>query len=153
MRGVAFANRACEYGSTFRSYLDTANDTLLCVVQIETEASVKNVRDIAAVEGVDVLFIGPSDLSQGMGIFGEFRHPTFVDAVARTSRAAAEFGKIAGILLPKPEDFAFFHEFGFRFLASGADGVLLNNAARSLVKTLRASLESARSAGPAGLQL
>jgi 4-hydroxy-2-oxoheptanedioate aldolase len=153
VRGVAFANRACEYGSTFRSYLDTANDTLLCVVQIETEASVKNVRDIAAVEGVDVLFIGPSDLSQGMGIFGEFRHPTFVDAVARTSRAAAEFGKIAGILLPKPEDFAFFHEFGFRFLASGADGVLLNNAARSLVKTLRASLESAKPAGPAGLQL
>jgi 4-hydroxy-2-oxoheptanedioate aldolase len=143
VRGVAMANRACEFGSTFRSYLQTANDTLLCIVQIETEASVKNVEEIAAVDGVDVLFIGPSDLTQALGILGEFRHPTFVDAVERTSRAAAKFGKTAGILLPKPEDFAFFHEFGFRFLGSGSDGVLLNNAARSLVKTLHASLEHA----------
>jgi 4-hydroxy-2-oxoheptanedioate aldolase len=140
VRGVALANRACEFGSTFLSYLQTANDALLCVVQIETPTSVKNVEEIAAVDGVDVLFIGPSDLSQSLGILGQFRHPTFVDAVERTSRAAARFGKTAGILLPKPEDFAFFHEAGFRFLGSGADGVLLNQAARSLVKTLHASL-------------
>ncbi len=148
VRGVAFANRACEFGSNFRSYMQTAHDALLCVVQIETEAAVKNVEEIAAVDGVDVLFIGPSDLSQSMGILGEFRHPTFIDAIERTSRAAGKFGKTAGILLPKPEDFAFFHEFGFRFLGSGADGVLLNNAARSLVRTLHASLERAQA--PAG---
>jgi 4-hydroxy-2-oxoheptanedioate aldolase len=140
VRGVAQANRACEFGSTFRTYLQTANETLLCVVQIETEAAVENVEAIAAVEGVDALFIGPSDLSQSMGIFGEFRHPRFVDAVEKTGRAAAQSGKAAGILLPKPEDFAFFHEFGFRFLASGADGSLLNNAARSLVRSLHAQL-------------
>ena len=148
VRGVAMANRACEFGSTFRDYLKIANEALLTIVQIETEASVKNVEEIAAVDGVDVLFIGPSDLTQGLGILGEFRHPTFVNAVERTSRAAAKFGKAAGILLPKPEDFAFFHEYGFRFLASGADGVLLNNAARSLVKMLHASLE--REQAPAG---
>jgi 2-keto-3-deoxy-L-rhamnonate aldolase RhmA len=148
VRGVASANRACEFGSNFLPYLQTANDTLLCVVQIETQASVKNVEEIAAVDGVDVLFIGPADLSQGLGILGEFRHPTFVDAIERTARAAAKFGKTSGILLPKPEDFAFFHEFGYRFLGSGADGILLNNAARSLVKTLHASLE--RGQAPAG---
>jgi 4-hydroxy-2-oxoheptanedioate aldolase len=146
VRGVALANRACEFGSTFHEYLRTANDNLLCVVQIETPASVKNVEQIAAVDGVDVLFIGPSDLSQSLGILGEFRHPTFVDAIERTSRAAARFGKTAGILLPKPDDFAFFHDCGFRFLGSGADGVLLNQAARSLVKTLHDTLATRTSA-------
>lgn len=140
IRGVAFANRACEFGSTFRSYLDASKDSLLSIVQIETEIAVENAEAIAAVDGVDVLFIGPSDLSQSMGILGEFQHPRFVDAVEKTKRAAAKSGKTTGILLPKPDDFAFFHKQGFRFLASGNDGVLLNNASRSLVKTLRESL-------------
>jgi 4-hydroxy-2-oxoheptanedioate aldolase len=141
VRGVALANRACEFGSAFRPYMQTAGDSLLCVVQIETESSLRNVDDIAAVEGVDVLFIGPSDLSQSLGIFGEFSHPRYVNAVNRIAAAAREHRKALGILLPKPEDFEFYHELGFRFIASGADGVLLNNAARSLVRTLHSSLE------------
>lgn len=145
VRGVAFANRACEFGTTFRQYIEASKDSLLCVVQIETEAAVENAEAIAAVDGVDVLFIGPSDLSQSMGILGEFQHPRFVEAVEKTRRAAAKSGKATGILLPKPEDFAFFYSQGFRFLASGNDGVLLNNAARGLVRTLRESLQKAQS--------
>jgi 4-hydroxy-2-oxoheptanedioate aldolase len=141
VRGVAIANRACGFGSSFRPYMETSSDSLLCVVQIETESSVKNVREIAAVEGVDVLFIGPSDLSQSLGVFGEFTHPRFVDAVNRIADAAHEHRKALGILLPTPDDFDFYHDLGFRFIASGADGPLLNNAARSLVRTLHTSLE------------
>lgn len=141
VRGVALANRACEFGSAFRSYMQTSAESLLCVVQIETESSLENVGDIAAVKGVDVLFIGPSDLSQSLGIFGEFSHPRFTDAVKRISAAAHEHGKALGILLPKPDDFEFYHELGFRFIASGADGPLLNNAARNLVRTLHSALD------------
>jgi len=141
VRGVALANRACEYGSTFRQYVQTAADSLLCIVQIETEDSVEHVEEIAAVHGVDVLFIGPSDLSQSLGILGEFFHPRFTSAVERIARAARANRKAIGILLPKPEDLELYHELGFRFLASGADGVLLNNAARNLVRTLHANLD------------
>jgi 4-hydroxy-2-oxoheptanedioate aldolase len=108
-------------------------------VQIETELAVQNVEEIAAVEGADVLFIGPSDLSQSLGIFGQFDHPRFIDAIQRTADAAARHNKATGILLPKPDDFAHYHGLGFRFIASGNDGVLLSNAARNLVKTLQAA--------------
>ena len=142
VRGVALANRACEYGSAARAYMQASSDSLLCVAQIETVSSLENVEEIAAVEGVDVLFIGPSDLSQSLGIFGEFTHPRFTSAVKRIAAAARQHRKAIGILLPKPDDFDLYYELGFRFIASGADGVLLNNAARNLVRTLHASLET-----------
>lgn len=137
VRGVAFSNRACEFGSAFQSYMQASLESLLCIVQIETRESVANVEAIAEVDGVDVLFIGPSDLSQSFGVLGKFDHPDFRAAIERTVKAARCTGKHLGILLPKPEDFPHYRELGFRFLASGSDGVLLNNSARALVKSLR----------------
>lgn len=137
VRGVAFSNRACAFGSNFRPYMEASLDSLLSIVQIETPAAVANVEAIAAVDGVDVLFIGPSDLSHSLGILGQFEHPRYQEAVDKTAQAAARQGKATGILLPKPDDLGFYRERGFIFLASGSDGVLLNNAARALVARLR----------------
>jgi 4-hydroxy-2-oxoheptanedioate aldolase len=136
-RGVAFANRACSYGSGFREYLAAANSSIAGVLQIESETAVANAGEIAAVDGVDVLFVGPSDLSHSMGILGDFGNPRFVAAIDAVGEAAHKHGKAAGILLPKPDDCAWYLERGYRFLASGNDGVLLNNAARNLLHTLR----------------
>jgi 4-hydroxy-2-oxoheptanedioate aldolase len=113
--------------------------SLLCIVQIETPEAVANVDAIAAVDGVDVLFIGPSDLSHSLGILGQFDHPLYVEAVDKTGQAGARHGKATGILLPKPDDLGFYRQRGFTFLASGSDGVLLNNAARALVTKLKGS--------------
>ena len=140
VRGVAFSNRACEYGSNFRPYLEASAGALLTVVQIETRAAVENVFEIAAVPGVDVLFIGPSDLSHSYGILGQFDHPQFAAAVERTAAAAKAHGKALGILLPQPGDLDRYRSLGFRFIASGSDAVLLNNAARALVQSLREKL-------------
>lgn len=140
VRGVAFSNRACEYGSNFRPYLEASSTALLNILQIETRAAVENVDAIAAVEGVDVLFIGPSDLSHSYGILGQFDHPDFVAAIERTVAAAKAHGKALGILLPKPGDLERYRDLGFRFIASGSDAVLLNNAARALVAGLRERL-------------
>jgi 4-hydroxy-2-oxoheptanedioate aldolase len=136
VRGVAFANRACGFGSRMKEYMSAANTSLVGVLQIETETAVANAADIAAIDGVDVLFVGPSDLSHGMGILGQFDNPRFAGAVRGVAAAAAKHGKAAGILLPKPDDFTYYHDLGYRFLASGSDGVLLGNAARSLLNTL-----------------
>lgn len=137
VRGVAFSNRACEYGSNFRPYLEASDQALLTIVQIETQAAVDNVDAIAATPGVDVLFIGPSDLSHSYGVLGQFDHPDFLRAIDRTVAAAKRYRKSLGILLPKPGDFAHYHDLGFRFIASGSDAVLLNNTARALVNSLR----------------
>lgn len=137
VRGVAFSNRACAFGSNFMPYLEASLDALLCVVQIETPDAVANVDSIAAVDGVDVLFIGPSDLSHSLGILGQFDHPRYREAVDRTAEAGARHGKATGILLPKADDLSFYRSRGFTFLASGSDGVLLNNAARALVAKLK----------------
>ncbi|MCC6363331.1 MAG: 2-dehydro-3-deoxyglucarate aldolase [Bryobacterales bacterium] len=137
VRGVAFSNRACEYGSNFRPYLEESATALLTIVQIETRLAVENVDAIAGEPGVDVLFIGPSDLSHSYGVLGEFNHPDFLRAIDRTIAAAKRNRKSLGILLPKPGDFAHYHDLGFRFIASGSDAVLLNNTARALTKSIR----------------
>jgi 2-keto-3-deoxy-L-rhamnonate aldolase RhmA len=110
---------------------------LLTIVQIESPLAVENAGAIAAIDGVDVLFVGPTDLSWSMEILGQFDAPQFVQAIERTAEAAAKHGKHAGLLLPAPADFGRYYKAGYRFIASGSDAVLLNNAARSLVTTLR----------------
>jgi 4-hydroxy-2-oxoheptanedioate aldolase len=81
VRGITQMNRACEFGKTFNDYFKIAGQQLLGIVQIESTTAVRNVEDIAAVEGVDVLFVGPTDLSHSMGIIGQVEDPQFVDAL------------------------------------------------------------------------
>ncbi|MCC6293278.1 MAG: 2-dehydro-3-deoxyglucarate aldolase [Bryobacterales bacterium] len=135
MRGVASSTRACEYGANFQPYL-AGSKNLLSMIQIESEAAVACVEEIAAVPGADVLFLGPWDLSFGMGIMGEFDHPRFVAAVERTAAAASAHGKVAGILLPANKSVAHYHAIGYRFILSGADAIMLQQAARGAAKSL-----------------
>ena len=136
VRGVAFSNRACAFGSNLRPYLEGSSQ-LITVVQIESPEAVKNADAIAACDGVDVLFIGPSDLSYSMGMFAQFTNPEFEAAIRQTAAAAAAHGRKCGILLPSPADFAKYRDAGYTFIASGNDAVLLNNAARALTQSLR----------------
>lgn len=139
IRGVAAMNRACDFGVSFRDYFETHQEKLLSVLQIETAEAVRNVEEIAAVDGADVLFIGPLDLSTSLGILGQFDHPDFLAALRKTAAAASDHGTSLGILMPSPDDFDHYHDLGFRFLASGSDGAMLNNAARGLAQQLRES--------------
>jgi 4-hydroxy-2-oxoheptanedioate aldolase len=137
LRGVARMNRACGFGTDFDRYFASADSSLLGVLQIETKMSLDHIESIAAVDGVDVLFIGPVDLSRDLGIFGQFDHPLFVNAVHATAEAARRAGKQAGIILDGPADFNKYWSLGYRFLASSSDGSLLNSAARKLAESLK----------------
>lgn len=134
VRGVALMNRACEFGARGREYIANANGLLLGVVQIESGMAVETADEIAATDGVDVLFVGPWDLSHALGIFGDFKHAKFQDAIRRTASAAMRQKKASGILLQKPEDMALYHDLGYRFFACNSDGGLLNAAARGLMQ-------------------
>lgn len=136
VRGVASSNRACAYGANFRPYLAASRD-LFTIIQIESASALEHVESIAAVDGVDMLFLGPWDLSFAMGILGEFDRPEFAEALQRTAKAASKHGKHSGILLPAGYTVAACHSLGYRLIVAGADVMLLDQAARALVQSLR----------------
>jgi 4-hydroxy-2-oxoheptanedioate aldolase len=139
-RGVATYNRMCRFGLD-RGAVDRVDAEVLGIVQIETRAAVESVDAIAALDGVDVLFVGPQDLSYALGVPGDRTAPVFVAALDRVLRAARAAGKAAGLLVPDGESAARLAGEGWQFLAIGSDGALLAAA-------VTGQLRAARRAGP-----
>ncbi len=135
-RGVAKMVRATQFGLNFNTYYDESRDNILGIVQIETLEALENLDKIAAVEGVDVLFIGPADLSMAMGIFGQFDHPTFIEALNKIVEAAQKTNKAIGILIFNPNDYDKYHNMGIRFIACGSDATFVAEGARLMAKKL-----------------
>ncbi len=122
LRGVASSPRATGYGDNFENYYATANSSLITVVQIETREAVTNIEEIASVDGVDVLFVGPLDLSISLEMPDRFTDSEFLAVLSKVSQVAKSSGKAAGILLPDPSLTELVHRLGYTFVAAGADG-------------------------------
>ncbi len=133
VRGAARFTRAAGFSQEFDRYFAEANANLLTIVQIETPQAVAQVEEIAAVEGVDVLFVGPLDLSLGLGIPQQYTHPDFRAALHRVSEAARGANKAAGILLGSADQIAPTVADGFTFLAVGSDGGMVAAGMKSLL--------------------
>jgi 2-keto-3-deoxy-L-rhamnonate aldolase RhmA len=101
---------------------------------------VANAAEIAAIDGVDVLFVGPADLSHAMGIPGEITNPAFIAALEAVAAACRDHGKAAGILLRGAADVPRHVDMGYRFLGIGSDGGWVREGARATVSAARASL-------------
>jgi 2-keto-3-deoxy-L-rhamnonate aldolase RhmA len=125
VRGVASSPRATGFGTNFDDYFAAANRNLLTVTQIETARAVQNAKQIAAVDGVDVLFVGPMDLSLSVGMPGRFEDPDYRAILAKVASIARDGGKAAGILLPSVQLLEMVYEMGYRFVAAGSDGGLV----------------------------
>ena len=131
-RGAAQVIRATDYGRDWKNYLNEANDKSLVVVQIETPTAVAQADEMAAVPGVDVLFVGPMDLSVNLGHPGDFSLPGFVHCLKEVVSACASQGKTAGIL-SRPELLDQHRSLGFRFLALGSDsGAVIQGMLQSI---------------------
>ncbi|NOD90118.1 MULTISPECIES: HpcH/HpaI aldolase/citrate lyase family protein [unclassified Ruegeria] len=132
IRGVgAMASRATMYGSV-SDYIQTADQEICLLLQVETRAGLAALDDILQVDGVDGVFIGPADLSTDMGYQGNSAAPemrkVISDALARIKAA----GKAPGILATNDEARQAYKDMGAQFLAVGIDVMLLAQAARSL---------------------
>src|SRR5699024_2779308 len=114
-----------------------SNDEVLGIVQIETADALAEVDDIAALDAVDVLFVGPLDLSYALGVPLDFDAPVFRDALEAVVAAARKHGKSAGILSPDAQAAATRAAQGCAFLPVGSDSTLLAEAATTVVSTLR----------------
>lgn len=127
VRGVG-PLRAANYGQTFDEYVSTANENVLVIAQIETEAGVENAEDIAAVDGIDALFIGPGDLSVSLGTFDTEDPDRFEDAIARIVDAAHAENKNVGTVVGSPDEIDEWLDRGVDFLSAGSDVAYLNYA-------------------------
>jgi len=142
IRGVAKLTRATAFGAGFDEYFAHAHEWLLTVPQIETPEGVANANAIAAIDGVDVLFVGPMDLTTSLGIPGDYEHPRSIEALTHVAAAARKAGKAAGILLQNPAHVAMCRELGFSFIALGSDGGAVANGLRQSLAALRAAAPS-----------
>jgi 2-keto-3-deoxy-L-rhamnonate aldolase RhmA len=131
VRGLALLTRGARLGAVPHADVHTLNEDVLGIIQVESGRAVENAREMAAIDGVDVLFVGPTDLSHSLGIPGQFDNPTFLAAIRTVSEAAASEGKAAGILLRVPSDASRYLEQGYRFLGIGSDAAFVTDAARA----------------------
>jgi 4-hydroxy-2-oxoheptanedioate aldolase len=136
-RGVARYNRSWHWGLGARDP-DQVDAEVVCVIQIETVRALESVREIAAIDGVDVLFVGPADLGHALGLHCPPDDPRLLDRVATVADAAREFGKAAGMLVGTPEQVLAYRDLGFTFLGCSSDSGLLALGARQLAGRLLA---------------
>ena len=114
-----------------------AAERTVVIAQIETMEGLRDVEAIAATPGIDVVWLGHFDLSNFMGIPGQFQHPDFLAAVHRTVAAARTHGKVAGFMASDETWAREYWDHGFRMLAYGLDHLLFQAALRSGLETLR----------------
>ena len=137
IRGVGSSLARASRFSAIPDYLTTANDQICLILQIESVEGLANLDAILAVEGVDALFIGPSDLAADMGYLGQPNHPevkaAVLDALARI-RAA---GKSAGVLSTEPDYIGDCKAAGANFVGVGIDVTILASALRGLAQQYR----------------
>jgi 4-hydroxy-2-oxoheptanedioate aldolase len=133
IRGVAVASRASRYGRV-TDYLKNANREICLLVQVETRTAMDQLEAIATVEGVDGVFIGPSDLSASLGHIGNPAHPDVQKALETCVRRLKAVSKPAGILSGNEEEVRRYIGWGYTFVAVGSDVGLLSRGADALAK-------------------
>jgi 4-hydroxy-2-oxoheptanedioate aldolase len=135
IRGLTRAGRASNYGHNFDEYFNKANENILKIVQIETVKAVENIEEIAAVEGVDMLFVGPADLSLNLGITGQINDPGFREAISKIVAAGKKHNKHLGILVGSPEHLEQAVADGFNFIAKNVDIRILSKGFKAASKS------------------
>lgn len=137
VRGVGSALARSSRWNSVPGYLKKASETISLTVQIESEEAVDNAAEIAAVGGVDAVFVGPSDLAASMGLLGEQNNPKVTEAVRHTFEAVRAAGKPVGVNAFNLEAAREYLDAGASFTLVGADVQLLAGAARSALDTVK----------------
>lgn len=130
IRGAAAA-AASRYGTVLASYLRTANTETLVGVQIETKEALDRVEGIAQVDGVDLLFVGPTDLTLNLGLLDDRTNPRVREAMRRVVDTCDRHGKVPGTLAVDLEEKRTAVELGFRFISLASDVRFLLQGAKS----------------------
>jgi 2-keto-3-deoxy-L-rhamnonate aldolase RhmA len=135
VRGVA-ATKASEYGLSLGKYIRSANDETTVIAQIETPQAVDNIAKIVAVDGVDIAFVGPSDLTMTLGLLDDRTNPKVVEAMMKVVKACDDAGKVAGVMATTLDEAKLAVQRGFRFIALASDMKYMTLGARSFLEAV-----------------
>jgi 2-keto-3-deoxy-L-rhamnonate aldolase RhmA len=139
-RGIGFNLAHDEYGSgSVLAKMSEANARTLVIAQVETVRGMENVDEIAAVPGIDVVWVGHFDLSDSMGIAGQFDHPDFVSAIEKLVKACQRHGKAPGVIATDPATARVWLDRGFRCFGFGTDISLMQSALVAGLSGLRSN--------------
>jgi 2-dehydro-3-deoxyglucarate aldolase/4-hydroxy-2-oxoheptanedioate aldolase len=133
-------SRAHKYGMAFQEYVETANDELVIVLQVEHVEGVRNIASIARVPGIDAILIGPFDLSGSLGVLGQIAHPRVREAIEEVKRHCKEAGVPMGIFAVDVEFAKNSIGEGFSLIALGLDVFYLWQSAQAALESLVGSL-------------
>jgi 2-keto-3-deoxy-L-rhamnonate aldolase RhmA len=141
VRGVAGTHRASRFG-TIADYVVNAAQEVCVIVQIETPSALSQLEAIAAVPGVDSIFVGPADLSASMGHLGDMGHPDVQATLADAARRCRAIGKPCGIVGGTPELVARFLEDGYSWVAVASDMAMMVGRAREYLANVRSKVSA-----------
>jgi 2-dehydro-3-deoxyglucarate aldolase/4-hydroxy-2-oxoheptanedioate aldolase len=137
VRGIAGSPRAAGFGRDTASYLKRANDEILVILQVETPQAIENLDEIGKVPGVDVLFIGPMDLSTSMGYLGNPGHPEVQAAIAKVEAKAKALGIPLGTISGGWEQAKSLYDRGYQLITLLSDVIFLSRGSADTIAKFR----------------
>ena len=123
--------------ASLEEYMRHENENTFLVAQIETPEAVPHIETIAAIEGVDLLFVGLGDLSANMGLLGQMDHPTLEEVIKRTGEACLQHGKAGAIICSDPSERDRLWNLGYRFFNVVSDFRLLRQGFDASIQDAR----------------
>jgi len=139
-RGVG-PGRAAAYGGAIGPYLQRANRELLLAIQIESAEGLRNIESIVSVDGIDVIFIGPGDLSVSLDAMGPDDAQRLNDAILEIVTVSRKAGKVVGIFRPSADDVGRWQQHGVSFFILGSDTLFLAAGAQAAVAAFKTAVE------------
>lgn len=129
IRGAA-GTRASRYGLDSKEYLRTANAEIMVIAQVETTSALNSIDEILSVEGIDVAFVGPSDLTMSLGLIDDRSNVRVTEAMNKVVKSCQNRGKIPGVMASSTDEVKNAVERGFRFISLASDVRFLMQGAR-----------------------
>lgn len=130
--------RSARYGFIPKAeYLKKANGDTIIAIQIEAQSAVENLDDILAVQGIDIIYIGPYDLSQSLGIPGEIDHPKVTDRIRQINQRVREANKFSGLYVDDVESAKKWMDAGIQFITLSVDVAIYGQACRNMIEKLK----------------
>lgn len=136
-RGAGGDGRMGYERLTAAEAVEVSNAETMLIVQVETQTGLDNLEAMVEVPGVDVICVGPQDLSISLGVPGNFGHPTFVEALRGLVETCSRHGVVSGMVEREAVDLKRWYDLGMRFFCCGTDAYFLAKAAAESVKTIR----------------
>ncbi len=136
VRGVG-PRKSAEYGEGFADYIRTANGKTVVIAQIETKEALDHLDEILSTPGVDVAFVGPTDLTMSLGLIDDRGNPRVVEAMKQVVKACNRNGRFPGVLAASPDEARRDVKLGFKFIGLGSDSRFLLSGAKEFLRAAR----------------